>query len=929
VNQPLRVLLVQESEKDAVLLLNQLQNDGGYELAMQRVETATAFKEALNQQNWNIVIADYDSKQLGYLEILQLLRGNKLDLPVIIISSEIGAEAAANALKAGVNDVVIKANLARLKISIKRELREAELRRQMGKVQTEKQQIEAKYQALFDNAVVGIFQTTRDGHYISANPALAKIYGYESSADMLAHISDIERQIYVNPLRRREFIKQMQEFDSVSNFESQIYRKDNSIIWIVENARAVRDEWENLLYYEGFVEDVTARRQAESALKQAKQELEIRVEKRTAQLRQTNEQLQREIEERLAALRDRASAEAILAGHNQILELIVIGTPLQEVLDAIAKVIEELSGEMKCSFLLLDKEKSKLFHGAAPSLPDEYNQAMNGISLDSSACSCTTAAYQKETVIVEDISQDPLWAENRDFALRFDLRACWSMPILTKSGEVLGIFAMYYEKPRTPSDYDKQLIIKATHLAAIAIECDRTQSQLKKTQTQLQQLSANIPGVIYRCLLKADGSYSFPFISPGCYEIYELAAEDIQKDSNVLFEIAHECDRSSLLKSAAKSAETLQPWQWEGRIITPSGKLKWIKAAARLERQCNGDIFWDGVVMDITESKEIQEALEQSQTQLRQQTRELEEALHELQRMQMQLIQTEKMSSLGQLVAGIAHEINNPVNFIYNNLNFTCEYIHDILSLLDLYQQHYSNPVSEIQAKAETMELEFLREDLPKMLSSMRLGTDRICEIVLSLRNFSRVDQTTAQSVDIHQVIDSVVLILQHRFKPYAENPGIKIIKEYGELPLVKCYPGQLNQVFMNLIANAIDALEENYDKLSTLSSELDTPIQSSTLKTQNPPTIRVCTQVLEDDLEDNSRVLIKIADNGAGMALEHQDQIFQAFFTTKPIGKGTGLGLSISYQIVVEKHGGQLKCFSEAGKGTEFWIEIPIQPNI
>ncbi len=452
---------------------------------------------------------------------------------------------------------------------------------------------------------------------------------------------------------------------------------------------------------------------------------------------------------------------------------------------------------------------------------------------------------------------------------------------------------------------------------------------LPEPTARLQQLAANIPGVIYQFLLTPGGSYSFPFLSPSCYEIYELTPAQIQENPKKLLEIVNRSERSHLALSVTRSAVTLQRWEWEGKITTPSGKEKWLKGAARPARQPNGNILWDGLIMDITESKLTQAALSNSEAQLRQKATELEQALHRLHSTQMQLIQTEKMSSLGQLVAGIAHEINNPVNFIYNNLNFATEYSQNILNLLELYQQQYPHPPVEIRTQVEEIELDFVKEDLPKILSSMQMGTDRICEIILGLRNFSRIDQKKPQTVDIHQVIDSVILILQHRLRQIGDNPGIEIIKEYQQLPLIKCYPGQLNQVFMNLIANAIDAVEEGVGERGRGGEageggviKVSSPSPYSLLPT---PSIRIRTQ-----LSDNqSCVLICIADNGLGIPPEKQQEIFNTFFTTKPVDKGTGLGLSISQQIIAQKHSGKLWCTSELGQGTEFWIEIPIQGDI
>lgn len=297
--------------------------------------------------------------------------------------------------------------------------------------------------------------------------------------------------------------------------------------------------------------------------------------------------------------------------------------------------------------------------------------------------------------------------------------------------------------------------------------------------------------------------------------------------------------------------------------------------------------------------------------QTQQQTEQLTQALHELQETQTQLIQTEKMSSLGQLVAGVAHEINNPVNFISGNLLHVSQYAEDLLSMLQLYQQQVSNLSPEMQERAEEIDLEFIIADLPKTLSSMKVGIDRIRQIVLGLRNFSRLDEAEMKAVNIHEGIDNTLLILQHRLKAKPDKSAIEIVKKYSDLPLIECYAGQLNQVFMNVLNNAIDALEDERESISKPDKGL----------------ITIYTSIGE--MKGNIKsVVIRIVDNGPGIPEALRSRICDPFFTTKPVGKGTGLGLSISYKIVVDKHGGIFNCESQAGLGTEFWIEIPIDQN-
>ena len=270
---------------------------------------------------------------------------------------------------------------------------------------------------------------------------------------------------------------------------------------------------------------------------------------------------------------------------------------------------------------------------------------------------------------------------------------------------------------------------------------------------------------------------------------------------------------------------------------------------------------------------------------------------------------------MGQLVAGVAHEINNPVNFIYANIDHARGYIKDLLSLVETYQREYPNPKPAIADTIAEIDLEFLQDDLQQLLNSMQVGADRIRNIVLSLRNFSRLEESLMKSVDIHEGIDNTLMLLQSRLRDEENGWEIEVMKKYGKLPNVTCYASQLNQVFMNILSNSIDAVKDRQRKKRVDNSGKPSPLPS--------PRITITTELMSSE-----RVKIAIADNGTGISAQVQPKIFDPFFTTKPVGSGTGLGLSISYKIVVDSHGGQLNCVSVLGKGTMFAIEIPISPR-
>jgi PAS domain S-box-containing protein len=475
------------------------------------------------------------------------------------------------------------------------------------------------------------------------------------------------------------------------------------------------------------------------------------------------------------------------------------------------------------------------------------------------------------------------------------------LPILNQS-QLMGM--LYLENQATSGVFTRDRILVLNFLctqAAISIKNARHYTQAQTSQHQLATLLSNLTGMAYSC--QNDANWTMLFVSQGCLEMTGYTPEEFIHNRSVAYaSLIHPDDVEFLDDTVQASLAQQCPFQVTYRITTKQGQEKWVWEQGRGVFDANGQfIALEGLITDISDRK-------QAEAIILQKSQALECALAEVQTTQLQMVQNEKMASLGNLVVGVAHEINNPIGFLNGSINNAKDYVRDLLGHLALYQQHHPNPAAPIQDHAEDIDLEYLSEDLPKLLASMKGATDRIKGISTSLRTFSRADTEYKVSANLHEGLDSTLLILKYRLKGNEHRPEIQVIPQYGDLPAIQCFPGQLNQVFMNILANAIDMFDELAQQFTL--ADLQANPQILTLQTT---------------LADSNTAEIRIRDNGKGMSEALAARIFDHLFTTKGVGKGTGLGLAIARQIIVEKHGGSLEVQSELGQGSEFYIRLPI----
>ena len=753
------------------------------------------------------------------------------------------------------------------------------------------QESESKYRNLVETSQDIIWSLDAQGRYTFVNAAVTQICGYEPAAMIGRSFTDF--QAPEHDQKNRQVLQRLLAGESIFQYEATYLTKQGRPVNLVISAMALRDETGAIVGVTGTANDITARKQAEQTLKD-RDRLLNGVAAATHCLLTISDH-HRSIQQALAALGTAVAADRAYIFENQAenqadLTEVRPLTTRQWIWqgDEIISGIDDSTVQDIAAAVLPACYETLSKGNPVAGLVKDFPPPMQG---------CLTTQGTRSILIMPIEIEDAFWGFLGFEDCRRD--RCWS-------------------------DSEKSILWVAVGSLEGAIALHQAELKLRESQRLLQLVMDSIPQHIF---WKDKHS-----VYLGCNRNF-AEASGVGEPENIVgktdYDLAWKQEESDWFRQLDRQVMDSHTPLY--RVIQPQsyadGVQRWSETSkVPLYNDQDEIVGILGAFEDVTERLVAQEALRQSEAHLREQTQQLQQTLQELQQTQAQLIQGEKMSSLGQLVAGVAHEINNPVNFIYANLNYADNYTQDLLNLINLYQKHYPNPGPEIELATNAIDLDFLLTDLPNLLASMKLGADRIKKIVASLRTFSRMDEAEVKEVDIHEGIDSTLMILQHRLKANSNRPAITVIQEYGDLPAVECLPGQLNQVFMNLLANAIDTLESTDGWKGRWVDRASQPVNLLTREPVNLPTPTIC---IRTEQPDPDYVTIRIADNGPGVPEEIQAKLFDPFFTTKPVGKGTGMGLSISYQIVVEKHSGEFWCESTPGQGAEFVIRIPIRQSI
>ncbi len=742
-----------------------------------------------------------------------------------------------------------------------------------------------RYQILADSSPAGIFHTDSEGNCTYINQRWSELSGL-----CLEEAKGTGWSKTLHPEDRDRVFRQWYEAaENKQPFQSEyrFARPDGSTVWVIGQALAEIGDSGEVVGYVGTITDISDRKRVEAALQQALEE-----QQRTANL--------------LINVIN-TTTDWIFAKDLNFRYILVN----RAMADGVGMTAEEIVGK---NDLELGFPEELVFGNPA--------KQIRGYRTDD------IAVLAGETLEnPHDLAVDASGVQHI-----FDTK---KTPLRDANGRIFGILGCSHEITTIKKTEDalRRSEAQFRELAQRETLLNRLASQIRKSlnlDTILETATEEIRELLHvdRC------HFAWYYPSPPLWKVVkEAKSTDLPSQL-----VVYPCLNDSLLTEKLLRMESIRIDRVDNLEELPDrtiyqelgyASLLLIPMASRFDCfgvvSCSHSIYrpWLDSEVELLQAVAVQIAIAVTQADLYHQScesaqlaaaksQELEATLSKLRQTQANLVQAEKMSSLGQLVAGIAHEINNPVNFIYGNLIHARDYIADFLNLMELYREAYPKATPEIEEEIEAVDLDFLIEDLPKILDSMQLGAERIREIVKSLRIFSRLDEAEMKEVDLHENIDSTLMILQHRLKAQPDRPQIHLIKRYGDLPQVECYAGQLNQVFVNIIANAIDAIEEKHRAWRSGQAGENAPCPV--------PVIEIETAVVD------SQVQIRMADSGNGIPADVIDKIFDPFYTTKPIGSGTGLGLSISYQIIVERHRGSLRCTSDSGKGTEFIVEIPLQ---